>query len=142
MHSRCDASRQRRVGYAPGGNTIKPGTTSDYAYRDFGNRRSVYLPVFRNALPELFEAFDFADPSLVVGRRNQSTVATQALFLMNDPFVLEQSRAAAKRTLADQSTDTTNGSNLAFRRTLGRSPTADRKRDRWQDRGRRAVKLR
>ncbi len=37
-------------------------------------------PVFRNALPELFEVFDFADPSLVVGRRNVSTVAPQALF--------------------------------------------------------------
>ena len=36
--------------------------------------RSVYLPVFRNALPELFEAFDFADPSLVTGCRTSSTV--------------------------------------------------------------------
>ncbi len=110
-----------------GGNTIKPGTTSDYAYREFGNRRSVYLPVFRNALPELFEAFDFADPSLVVGRRNQSTVATQALFLMNDPFVLEQSRAAAKRALADQSKKVER-LELAFLRTLGRPPTADEKK--------------
>ena len=55
-------------------------------------RRSVYVPVFRNALPELFEVFDFADPSMVVGRRNVSTVAPQALFLMNHPFVLEQAR--------------------------------------------------
>ena len=57
----------------------------------------MYLPVFRNALPELFEVFDFADPSIVVGRRNVSTVAPQALFLMNNPFVLEQAQAAAKR---------------------------------------------
>jgi hypothetical protein len=108
----------------PAGNTIKPGTTSDFAYRDFGNRRSVYLPVFRNALPELFEAFDFPDPSHVVGRRNESTVATQALFLLNDPFVIEQSRAAAKRILAD---DLSNEQRLdiAFRRTLGRPPTTD-----------------
>ena len=62
-------------------------------------RRSVYLPVFRNALPEIFEVFDFADPSMVTGRRNVSTVAPQALFLMNHPFVIEQSRAAARRLL-------------------------------------------
>ena len=30
-------------------------------------RRSVYTPVFRNRLPELFEVFDFADPNMVDG---------------------------------------------------------------------------
>ena len=44
--------------------------------------------MFRNALPEIFEVFDFADPSMVTGRRNVSTVAPQALFLMNHPFVI------------------------------------------------------
>ena len=51
--------------------------------------------MFRNALPEVFEAFDFADPSLVVGRREASTVAPQALFLLNHPFVLAQARRIA-----------------------------------------------
>ena len=71
------------------------------AYQQSGTRRSVYSPVFRNALPELFEAFDFADPSMVVGRRNVSTVAPQALYLMNHPFILEQSRHAARRLLSE-----------------------------------------
>ena len=53
-------------------------------------RRSVYAPVFRNALPEIFEAFDFADPSSVVGKRNASTVAPQALFVLNHPFPRQQ----------------------------------------------------
>ena len=61
--------------------------------------RSVYVPVFRNSLPEMFEVFDFADPSMVTGRRNVSTVAPQALFLMNHPFVMEQARLAAARLL-------------------------------------------
>jgi hypothetical protein len=53
--------------------------------------------VFRNALPELFEVFDFADPSTVTGRRNTSTVAPQALFMMNNPFLLECARGLARR---------------------------------------------
>jgi cytochrome c553 len=63
-----------------GGPTFKPNVTADYGYRHTDTRRSVYSPVFRNALPEVFEAFDFADPSMPTGRRYVSTVAPQALF--------------------------------------------------------------
>ena len=49
--------------------------------------RSVYLPVIRNDLPELFGAFDFADPHRTTGMRPDTTVATQSLFIMNDPSV-------------------------------------------------------
>src|SRR5262249_35182606 len=62
-----------------GGPTIKKGTTSEYGYTFDDTRRSIYTPVFRNRLLELFEAFDFPDPNLVIGKRNVSTVATQAL---------------------------------------------------------------
>jgi hypothetical protein len=110
------------------GGTIKPGTTADYGYQHSGNRRSVYLPVLRNSLPEFFEAFDFADPSLVVGERNTSTVATQALFLLNDPFVVEQARRAAKRTLTEPVATDQERLELAFRRALGRAPTAEERR--------------
>ena len=107
-----------------GGGTIKPGTSADYAYQHSGTRRSVYLPVFRNSLPELLEAFDFADPSLVVGRRNTSTVATQALFLLNDPFVREQAHEAAKRLLGEPLVGDEDRLEMAFCRSLGRRPTA------------------
>jgi hypothetical protein len=106
-----------------GGNTIKPGTSADYGYQHSGMRRSVYLPVLRNSLPPLLEAFDFADPSLVVGERNSSTVATQALFLLNDPFVHNQAQAAAKRLLAEQLAGDDERLESAFRRTLGRAPS-------------------
>ena len=55
----------------------------------------MYLPVFRNARPEIFEVFDMADPNMTMGRRNRSTLPTQALYLMNHPFVMKQSRLAA-----------------------------------------------
>jgi len=75
-------------------------------------------------LPELFEVFDFADPSMVVGRRNVSTVAPR-LFLMNHPFVVENSRRAARRLLEDQGLDDDARLTRAYRLTLGRPPAED-----------------
>ncbi|MES2790788.1 MAG: DUF1553 domain-containing protein [Planctomycetota bacterium] len=107
-----------------GGSTIKPGTNADYGYQSALTRRAVYWPVLRNSLPELFEVFDFPDPSMVFGRRNSSTVAPQALFLMNSPFVQEQARLAAVRLLRDVPDNETGRVDLVFRRLLGRFPTA------------------
>ena len=112
-----------RLDRALGGPTIKKGTTSEITYRFDDTRRGVYTPIFRNKLLELFEAFDFGDPNLVTGRRNVSTVATQALYLMNSPFVMEQARAAAKALLARPNLDDNGRIAHAYRLTLGRSPT-------------------
>ena len=64
-------------------------------------RRSVYLPVVRSALYDLFQAFDFADPSYLSGQRQTTTVAPQALFLMNSQLVAEQMRLMAQRLMAN-----------------------------------------
>ena len=96
---------------------------SDLGFEHRSLRRSVYLPVFRNALPGAFEVFDFADPSMVVGRRDVSTVAPQALYLMNNPFVMEQSRDSARRLLdASGPIGDRERLDLAYRRVLGRPP--------------------
>jgi hypothetical protein len=100
-----------------GGPTFPAGLSADYGFRHNDTRRSVYSPVFRNSLPELFEFFDFADPSVSTGRRNVSTVVPQALFLMNHPFVLEQSRHAARRLLGERRDIL-----WAYRLALGRPP--------------------
>ncbi|HLY10397.1 MAG TPA: DUF1549 domain-containing protein, partial [Planctomycetota bacterium] len=53
-------------------------------------RRSVYLPIYRGTTPpDLLEAFDFAPPGMVTGRRASTSVPTQALFLMNSAFVMD-----------------------------------------------------
>jgi hypothetical protein len=104
-----------------GGPAMKAGTASEIAYHFDGTRRSVYLPVFRNKLPELFEAFDFCDPNLVGGRRNVSTVSTQALFMLNNPFVAEQARHAARSALARPGRDDER-LERAYRSALGREP--------------------
>ncbi|MGI8605398.1 MAG: DUF1549 and DUF1553 domain-containing protein [Verrucomicrobiales bacterium] len=67
--------------------------------------RSVYLPVIRNDLPELFEVFDFADPHATTGARPQTTAATQALFMLNDQMIMNAADAMARRILADAADD-------------------------------------
>ncbi|HEY1170126.1 MAG TPA: DUF1553 domain-containing protein [Verrucomicrobiae bacterium] len=108
---------------AKGGPTMKPNTNADYNYKHEETRRSIYMPVLRNSLPDIFEVFDFADPSVVVGKRNTSTVAPQALYLMNHPFVVEQAQLAAKKLLTEGGDDRAK-IERAYRSALGRSPTS------------------
>jgi hypothetical protein len=96
---------------------------TEYGYVYADTRRSVYTPAFRNKRLELFEAFDFGDINATMGQRNVSTVAPQALFLLNHPFVVEQARVAAERTLAQLGSDEERIT-AAFRQTLGRPPSA------------------
>jgi hypothetical protein len=67
--------------------------------------RSVYLPVIRNDLPELFDSFDFADPHATTGMRPRTMVASQGLFLMNDVSVIAAADAIARRALAEVPSD-------------------------------------
>lgn len=53
------------------------------------NYRSVYLPIVRDMVPDSLKLFDFADPSLMAGKREVTTVPSQALYLMNSEFALE-----------------------------------------------------
>jgi len=61
--------------------------------------RSVYLPVGRNLIPRALDVFDFADPNSVTGLREVSNTADQALFMLNNPFVIELSDAFARRVV-------------------------------------------
>jgi cytochrome c553 len=106
-----------------GGATFPTTLAADYGFKSADNRRSIYLPVFRNALPEALEAFDFADSSMVMGRRNTSIVAPQALFMLNHPFPAEQAKHAASRLLAEGHDDEDKRITAAYRLTLGREPT-------------------
>lgn len=91
---------------------------------DWRTRRSVYLPILRGFVPPFFQIFDFAEPSQVMGRRDVTTVSTQALFFMNNAFLMEQARHAAGRLLASEIKP---GQRLAkaYRLCLGRRPTRE-----------------
>jgi hypothetical protein len=64
---------------------------------DGSKRRSIYLPVLRDQLPDVLEQFDVANPNLVTGDRDVTNVPLQALYLLNGPFVQEQALALAKK---------------------------------------------
>jgi hypothetical protein len=116
-----------RLDRTAGGPTMKKNVLErDYQFED--TRRSVYTPVLRNRLPELFEVFDFADPNMVMGKRNISTVPTQALFLMNSLFVMTQAERAAAATLKIPGLDEGQRVDQAYRKTLGRLPTPRERR--------------
>ena len=67
--------------------------------------------------------FDSADPTAPVDRRTISTVAPQALFLLNDPFVLEQTRGLARRITAGAADDKQR-IRTAYQLLFGRDPEA------------------
>jgi hypothetical protein len=72
------------------------------------NRRTVYLPLFRKRPEgdlEILSVYDFPHPSEITGARASTTVPTQALFLMNSPFLKEQARRTAARLLDEKTLD-------------------------------------
>lgn len=97
--------------------------------------RSVYLPVVRGVLPEMFQLFDFAEPERPIAQREESTVPAQSLFLMNSPWIIQQARATAKKLLDDKSFDDLNSTGIEpgdagrverlYRMAFARRPTAD-----------------
>ncbi|MEN8772466.1 MAG: DUF1553 domain-containing protein [Akkermansiaceae bacterium] len=88
---------------ARGGLTIRKAGQYDLNYEFNSNRRSVYVPWFRNSMLPIFEVFDAPNPNLVVGRRTTTNLPTQALFLMNSPFIREQSQLTAQKLLQEKS---------------------------------------
>ncbi len=105
-----------------------PAPSSEYTFVYADTRRSVYTPAFRNRRLDLFEAFDFADVNAPIGQRHVTTVAPQALFLMNHPWIIEQAQHAAARLQRDF-TDARDAVRLdhLYRTVLSRAPT-DRER--------------
>jgi len=131
-HRRLDAEALRDTMLSVGGTlklemrgaTFPASLKTDVDFQFEAPRRSVYVPVFRSSLPELFEVFDFANSSLVTGRRTLSTVAPQALFMMNHPFVRTQAKLAAERLLGDSQPKEEHRIDHAYLRILGRHATA------------------
>jgi hypothetical protein len=60
-------------------------------------RRTIYGFLDRLNLPGLYRTFDFPSPDATSPGRDATTVAPQALFLMNNPLVIEQARRLVDR---------------------------------------------
>jgi hypothetical protein len=85
--------------------------------------RSVYLPIVRDSLPDALAVFDMAEPSLVTGVREETTVPSQALYLLNAPFIIDAAIKASGRIPAASRTPEERIESV-FRMILGRLPSA------------------
>ena len=87
-------------------------------------KRSVYVMQKRNRRSRFFALFDGPDPNESTARRDVTTVPTQALFFMNDPFLHAQAARFAARVRAAAPTDRER-LDEAYRILLGRAATDD-----------------
>ncbi len=88
-------------------------------------RRSVYAFVKRTVPAPIIQTFDGPDTSASCGRRTQTTVAPQALLLMNDEFIRRRSRDFAVRVAAEAGQPPPLEVDRAFQLALGRAASAD-----------------
>ncbi|MEX2120716.1 MAG: DUF1553 domain-containing protein [Pirellulales bacterium] len=101
------------------------GTASVNLARYDSQRRSIYLPVIRSALYEVFQAFDFAEPSVLNGNRASTTVAPQALFMMNSGLVDDATHKMAAGLLARHDLDDAGRVESLYQRALSRPARPD-----------------
>ncbi len=89
----------------------------------FDHRRTIYGMVDRRNLPEVYSQFDFANPDITTGKRYETTVPQQALFMMNNPLVVE----LARRLVNQQRFQRLNGPRIQnqflYERIFQREPT-------------------
>ena len=83
-------------------------------------RRTVYLPVYRSSGYDGQKAFDSADSAVSDGNRRSSTVAGQALYLMNSELMHESSKSLAEIVISQ---DSPNPTSWLINHLLGREAT-------------------
>ncbi len=114
-----------------GGKTI-PRRNREFVFnhtsKDFttygSTRRALYLPIIRNNLYDLFQQFDYPDPSTSTGLRNSTVVSPQALLLMNSDLASDAARCFAQR-LAKLSSENVQRLRAAYRLAFAREATDD-----------------
>lgn len=96
--------------------TSKDGTKYD------SRKRSIYLPVIRNNLYDVFQLFDSTDANVLDGNRATTVVAPQALFMLNSDLVLAASKNLAETVMAETASPPQRIESL-YLRTFGRRAT-------------------
>lgn len=110
------------------GGNVNPPTWAGKIPNYVKNRRSVYLPLKRErpvGQLEILSVFDFPHPNDITGARPNTTVATQALFLLNAPFVKQQAAKLAERLKYDEPGDDRARINRLYLLTISRPVTSD-----------------
>ena len=89
---------------------------------DNAKRRTLYAKISRHELNSLLRIFDFPDPNITSEKRIETTVPQQQLFIINSPFVIEQSKLLAKRIQASSKSESEN-INTAYKILFSRTPS-------------------
>lgn len=89
------------------------------------NRRTIYAFISRHELNNMLRLFDFPDANITASTRTETTVPQQQLFVLNSPFMIEQSKAFAKRLMDEAGEDIEARIRYAFELAYGR-PVSER----------------
>ena len=86
-------------------------------------RRTVYLPVIRNNVYDLMDLFDYPDPTAPSSDRATTTIAPQALLMLNSELVFESSKRLALQLAGEELSDDSARIKRAFLKTISRLPS-------------------
>ena len=82
--------------------------------------RSIYLLMLRNSMPPELTPFNLPEAITVTGQRDVTTLPTQALYLLNNDFIVEQANRLAARTSIHADMDAR--ARATYRHALAREP--------------------
>ena len=88
------------------------------------HKRTIYSQVSRRELNKTLMLFDYPDANVHAARRSSSTTPTQKLFVMNSPFIIEQSKKLAQR-LQQGGSDDDSRIRHAYELLFAREPEAE-----------------
>ncbi len=101
------------------------GRPVDIEKEPYSTRRTIYGLVDRSDVADVMVNFDFANPDLPTGRRHDTTVPQQALFLMNSPLVVEQAKRLVVLTEFNACPDDPARIKLLYERIYQRPPSPE-----------------
>lgn len=102
----------------------RPGLDWEVSSESAQCRRSIYSFVRRTMAIPLLESFDYNNTTSPQGERPTTTVAPQALMLLNDDFMHHQAAALANRVTCETGNETAAQIHRAFRLAVNREPTS------------------
>jgi mono/diheme cytochrome c family protein len=85
-------------------------------------RRTIYAKVLRNTRDPLLDVFDVPEGFVSTGQRNVTTTPSQALLMMNGPYLLQRARAMAGRLSKEKFANDEELVTVAYRLAFGRAP--------------------
>ena len=116
--------RRSAIRFWPSADNSMRRCTAPARFDEGSRRRSIYFTMKRSKLIPMLVIFDAPDGTVGVGERSATTVAPQALLMMNSPHVRSWAKAFGQRVGKDAKSSA-EAVNDAYRLALNRDPFAD-----------------